>query len=287
MPRYKCNSYELSSAAVDADWTTPFAGFLVGGELQESINELNAWRGHLESLPIWLTVLNSYSEEDAWSLQHHFVNPLARYCMLQPSTTRDRLVRVATNGIHQVNLSVDAGYKDALVQDKLKPGQFLSRKRAEEQLCRLVGHFELGAPLVNALYALDSDSYRRKTFDYRNEASHFIAPRLGFGEVQLVRRQMRPSKQLERGENGIAWLIENPRKLCVSYGFGGIPPLALSEMITINEEQYRAAVAVLSAYSDLLRAVIPLMAERQKERSQQLEARALGNGSAAERGGTP
>lgn len=266
MPRYQCNSYDLCNFVGNAEWSVPFVGFMVDGELRESINELNAWLGHLENLKVWEEVLTGYNEEDAWSLRLHFVEPLVRYCMLQPSSTRDRLGKVATNGVHQANLCVDADYKDFLDQDELKPGQFLSRKKLETQLVRLVKRWAVGDQLMAALQSLDSEAHRQKTFDYRNEASHFIAPRVEFGEVQFVTRRREPFPELVKQPDGTARLIEHPERKCVAYGFGGIRPLTLAEIIETNLQEYDFAVAALGAYSNLLREAVPLIAARQKAR---------------------
>lgn len=266
MPRYQCNSYDLCDLVGKAEWSIPFVGFMVDGELRESINELNAWLRHLEDLKVWAEVLKSYDEEDAWSLRLHFVEPLVRYCMLQPSSTRDRLGQVATNGVHQANLCVDADYKDVLDQDKLKPGQFLSRKKLEAQLARILKRWTTGEQLIAALQSMDSETHRQQTYDYRNEASHFIAPRVEFGEVQFVTRRIKPYSELVEQPDGTFKLIERHGKTCVSYGFGGIRPLTLAEIIETNSQEYDFAVAALAAYSDLLREALAQMAARQKAR---------------------
>lgn len=256
-PRYQCNSYEICELVGNAEWSIPFVGLMVDSELRESINELNVWLRHLEDLKVWLEVLKSYDEEDAWSLRLHFVEPLVRCCMLYPSSTRDRLGQVATNGVHQANLCVDVDYKDCLDQDNLKPGQFLSRRRLEAQLAVLVKRWGAGDQLLSALQHLDSETHRQKTFDYRNEASHFIAPRVEFGEVQFVTRRREPFPELVKQEDGTTRFIENSEKTCVTYGFSGIRPLMLAEIIEINLQEYDFAVAALMAYSDLLHEALP------------------------------
>ena len=255
IPRYRFNSYELCHVVRDVQWRTAFAERMVGGELAESINELNAWVYHLNKLKTWHDLLVTYEDEDAGALRFHFVEPLVRYCMLQPSSTRDRLVRVATNGVHQINLAVDSDYEDVLDQDKLREGRFLGRKMAEAHLERLVKSWALGDSLMIALRRLDSGAHRRATLDYRNEASHFIAPRLEFGEVQLVTRRFLPDSEFEQLQQfmGDTFSIQYSRKLRVSYGFGGIRPLSLAEIIEINSQEYEFAVSALDAYSDLLR----------------------------------
>lgn len=253
IPRYKCNSYDLCDLVGNADWSIPLVGFMVDGELRESINELNAWLRYLEALKVWLEVLKSYDEDDAWSLRVHFVEPLVRCCMLYPSSTRDRLGQVATNGVHQANLCVDTDYKDCLEQDNLKLGQFLSRRKVEAQLAELVKPWASGDQLLTALHNLDSETHRQMTIDYRNEASHFIAPRVELGEVKFVTRRRESFPEVVKQEDGTTRLIENPEKTCIAYGFGGTRPLMLAEIIEINSQEYDFAVAALAAYSDLLR----------------------------------
>lgn len=141
-PRYPPFSYDLCASVGKVKWHNPFVDFMVDGELRESINLLNAWIRKLSYLEIWSKVLCDYSEDDAWSLRLHFVEPLVYYCMLQPSSTRDRLGQVATNAIHQINLSPMHGCKDVLNQDKLKPGRFLGRVQMEAQLGNIAGRWE-------------------------------------------------------------------------------------------------------------------------------------------------
>jgi hypothetical protein len=265
-PRYLCNSYDICNLVDSVEWKIPFVEMMVNGELRESINWLNSWLRNLERLKIWAAILVDYSDDEAWGLRHHFVEPLVYFCMLQPSSTRDRLGQVATNGVHQANLCVDADYKDFLDQDELKPGQFLSRKKLENQLARLVKRWAVGDQLMAALQSLDSEAHRQKTFDYRNEASHFIAPRVEFGEVQFVTRRREPFPELVKQADGTARLIEHPERKCVAYGFGGIRPLTLAEIIETNSQEYDFAVAALAAYSNLLREAVPLIAARQKAR---------------------
>lgn len=257
IPRYQCNSYELCDLVGRVEWSIPFVGFMVEGELRESINKLNAWLRYLADLKVWQELLSDYGEEDAWSLRLHFIEPLVHYCMLEPSSTRDRLGQVATNGVHQVNLCIDTDYKDTLDQDHLKPGQFLGRKKIEAQLGRLTKRWATGKGLTDALRNLDSDAYRLETLDYRNAASHFIAPRLEIGEVQFVTRQIKLFSELVELADDTFQLVDNPDRKCVSYGFGGIRPLSLGEIIEANSREYDFAVAALEAYSNLLREAVP------------------------------
>lgn len=263
-PRYQSNSYELCDLVGKADWSIPFVGLMVDGERRESINELNAWRRNLDQLEVWSEILKDYDENDAWSLRSHFVEPLVHFCMHQPSSTRDRLAQVATNGIHQANLSSEVGYKDALDQDRLTPGQFLGRKKTEKQLERLAKQWNGADRLLSALQRLDSESHRQQTSDYRNQSSHFIAPRLEIGEVQFVTRTIEPATHMVQQPDESYRLEEIEGKRSVAYGFGGIRPLTLNEIIETNSRECHFAIAALDVYSDLLREILTRMDERKK-----------------------
>jgi hypothetical protein len=266
IPRYQCNSYDLGDLVGKAEWSVPFVGFMVSGELTESINQLNAWLRNLEDVKVWAAILAEYDEKEAWSLRNHFVEPMVHFCLLQPSSSRDRLGQVATNGIHQANLSTKHGYKDVLDQDKRKPGNFLRRNEVEMQLQRLAKEWANGDRLLTALQSLDSENYRQQTFDYRNQASHFIAPRLELGEVQIVTRNVVPADHMVQQADGSYRLEEIAGKKAVSYAFGGTRPLTLAEIIDANSREYGFAVATMQAYSDLLRealAQIPACQERE------------------------
>lgn len=258
--RYQSHSYQLCDAVREVDWCIPFVYFMVEGELRESINDLNSWQRALDTLELWSGILADYNEEEAWALRHEFVEPVVYFCMHQPSSTRDRLAQVATNGIHQANLNLVDGYKDALDQDN---GRFLSRKRIESQLSRVAGHWSGGHRLLASLQSLNSKKYRQQTFNYRNRASHFIAPRLELGEVEFVTRSIEPREEMVRQADASYRMEQVPGKKSISYSFGGIRPLTLKEIIEANLREYDLAAIALDAYSDLLREVLAAMRKRQ------------------------
>lgn len=260
------HSYEICDAIGNVVWHVPFIDQLIDGELRESINLLNEWGISLVDLEIWSEILCDYNEDDAWSLRLHFVEPLVHRCMLQPSSTRDRLGLVATNSIHQANLCTVTGYKDVLDQDKPKRRKFMRRTEVEIQLERLVKHWSSGDRLLAALQSLDSPSHRQQTYDYRNRASHFIAPRLELGAVYFVSRKVAPWTKLVLQKDGTYIEEEVPEKTGVEYGFSFLQPVSLKEIIEINLSEYRFAFAAMQAYSELLREAMAQMTERQKVR---------------------
>lgn len=257
IPRFGLHPFDLCEEVEDGSWLT-FTGMMVSGELRESINLMNSWRVHLFHLEIWSEVLLDYEGHDAQSIQMHFVEPIVYFCMHQPSATRDRMGKIATNSIHQANIATDSSYKDTLKQDE-KPRQFLSRRKVEAQLEKIGTRWIHGLGFLSALQKLDSSQYRKQTFDFRNQASHFIAPRIEVGIVQSVIRQVIPRTEMVEQQDGTYRPENVPNETVVSYGIGGIRPLSLKEIIEVNTAEYQLASVLLQEYSYLLREIVTTM----------------------------
>jgi len=123
--------YEPCERVEKGNWRL-FAGFGVTSDLRLAINHLNAWRVRLHEWAAWLKVLKSHEEQIALELQFHFLDHLMFFCMFQPSGFRDMLAHVATQAVHQGNLSTGKTERDVLVQDSRKGP--LKRKEVEAQL---------------------------------------------------------------------------------------------------------------------------------------------------------
>lgn len=250
--------YDVCKRITDTQWRTPFVGLQIGTDTSEVLNELNAWRENLLALTIWTDILEERveSKDNNYSIQRHFFDPLAYYCLFQPSATRERWGRVAETALHQANLGVIPGYLDELAQDKpigkRGPNRYLSRSEREKQLKRL-GQYWSGYPAFRqALGMLDSKAYRSATADFRNRASHGIPPRFRVGLTNLVVRSLVPSTKLVPQKDGSYILVEDPSKLVVSYAFGGLEPLHVRKLLQSNLQQYEAAVRVFQFYEQLL-----------------------------------
>lgn len=237
--------------------TSPlFADFLVDGELRELTNTLNEWRGALRRWYVWLSVLDGFSAEDAWDLQWEFVESTAFQCLFYPSAARDRFTFVATNALHQVRMASDAAYPDRLISDP-KPGKedkpgFQPRSKSESQLEEIASPLEGGAAFVAAVRALDEDDYLELTKNFRNLASHAIAPRLTVGHTNMVVRRVVPATTLVQQANGTYKDEPVPGKQHVSYGFGGTEPLQMREVFAGNLAEFQKAADCFNAYVNVL-----------------------------------
>lgn len=182
-------SYEPCERVEKGKWRL-FSGFGVASDLRLAFNHLNAWRMRLDDWAAWPRVLELHEEQTALELQFHLLDHLMFFCMFQPSGFRDALGQVATQAMHQGNLSTGKSERDVLIQDSRKWP--LKRKEAEAQLESLCGHWTQARAFIESLSAFDTEDYRRLTRNYRNRTSHAIPPRFGWGEVGFVTRSIGP-----------------------------------------------------------------------------------------------
>jgi hypothetical protein len=242
-------SYEACERVEKGNWRL-FAGLGVASDLRLALNHLNAWRVRLHEWAAWLKVLELHEEPIALELQLHFLDHLMFFCMFQPSGFRDALAQVATHAVHQGNLSTGKTERDVLEQDSRKWP--LKRKETEAQLKRLCEHWTQAEAFIESLSALDADDYRRLTRNYRNQASHAIPPRFGWGEVGFVTRSVEPWQDMVDKGDGTFQLEDSPDRKSVCYSLGGTPPLELEETYRANLREHDLASRALESYCALL-----------------------------------
>lgn len=248
--------YKACPLIEEVAWRIPHvvAVPLVEGELRELTNTLNEWRGALLRWCAWLGVLEGFNAEEAWDLQWKFVESIAFQCLFYPSATRDRFTFVATNALHQVRMSADPAYPDRLASDP-KPGKedkqrFLSREKSEAQLEEITSTLDGGTTFMAALRAIDEDDYLELTRNFRNLASHAIAPRLTIGHTSIVVRRVVPATTLVQQPDGTYKDELVPGKQHVSYGFGGTEPLHMRAVFEANLAEFVKSSRCFNAYVD-------------------------------------
>jgi len=225
-------------------WRIPFADFMVEGDLRELTNLLNLWRQRLRSWHAWNVVIGQYDESDSWMLRYEFLDAIAHDCLLRPSSMRDTITSVATASLHQIRLSTDSAYKDSLETDLTsltKQQKFPTKRIKEKQLRKISTYWPSGNAFIGELIKLDSQEYKKNTYDYRNLHSHTIGPRLGSGETKMVKRSIVEAEEMVANGDGTYQLKKIPDKLCVSYGFGGTPPLDLNQAHAHNLSEFKQA----------------------------------------------
>lgn len=257
--------YDSVPGIKTARWPLFLAEELVKDELRELTNQLNHWLGNLRRWHAWNEVLKSQDTDARWEAEWGWVEPLAFFCMFQPSASRDRFIMVATNALHQVRMAIDPATVDTLLGDPTTPGEarfFPSRRDKEKQLKGLAKLWPTGKAFIQALGQLDDHGYRALTGDFRNRASHGIAPRFSVGFTSMVTRTRQQAMTLELQPNGTYKDVPVPGKLSSSYGFGGTPPLSMQDAWTANLAQFEHARRTFDAYVALLVEAVAAMPRR-------------------------
>ena len=246
--------YDICAAAEKLNWGL-YGGYAVSRDLAETINSLHDWYGQVKTWSAWVRILKSYDGNEAWRIQRQCVQPVAFFCMFQPSAFRDKLGKISTQAIHQANLRIDSTYLDRLDQDDDR-GNFLSRRRSEEQLARIGRRWPNYNFFETGLKRVDPPEYREVTRDYRNLASHGTPPHFERGEINLVTRSIKPAYEMVDQGDGTYRSVDHPTRKVVRYGHGGMEPLALSDMLEINKTQLTLAFAAFHAYQTLVEEMI-------------------------------
>jgi len=232
---------------------------LVDDDLRELTNIMNRWQRYSCQWKAWNLVLKSKGEMTEWDIRAEFVEPIVHQSLLMPSRIRDTFTSVATSAFHQIRLSVDNSYKDHLEGDPTpidpKPRP-LNRRKKEKRLIKLTKFWAESASFIAALQKLNQANYVEETSNYRNLASHSIAPNLEIGETNLITRSISQAKKLIQVENNCYEEVDVLGKFSVSYGFGGTSPLNLEDTYIKNFEQYRLARECYITYRDLLESAV-------------------------------
>lgn len=235
---------------------------MVEDELNELTNILNHWHGSLQRWHAWNCVIATYGTDDAWQLRREFLEALAHHCLLQPSAIRDTFTFVATNSMHQARLASSKTYRDFLEGDPELPNvkpKHLTRRLKEKRLADLTSHWSESNAFMSSLREIDDGHYRRETSDYRNLASHSIAPRLGIGITRAVVRSVVQATEMTEQADGTFKATPISGKMSVSYGFGGTPPLDMERARTVNLEQFQRARICYLSYRNVFAAALASM----------------------------
>lgn len=236
-------------------WPLFLAEMMIEDELRELTNQLNHWQSNLRRWHAWNEVLESQDADARWEAEWGWVEPLAFYCMFQPSASRDRFIMVGTHALHQVRMAIDPATIDTLLGDPKTPEEvrfFPTRRDKEKQLKELAKAWPTGKAFVQAIGQLDDRGYRALTGDFRNRASHGIAPRFSVGFTSMVTRTRLQATKMEQQLDGTYAEVPVPGRLSTSYGFGGTPPLSMKDAWAANFAQFERARQSFGAYVALL-----------------------------------
>lgn len=222
------------------------------GEIRETINSVNSWGVRLHEWGAWNVVCESYEiEDDKWGVLSHFVEPVAFFCMLQPSSLADRLMVVAETLLHQTNRRVFPDEPDQLDQDQ-RPGKPLRRSDRRKQLNRLGKHWTNFCAFRDALGAIDGLDYRNVTRNFRDLSAHSFAPRLMIGQVNRAIRSIVPRQEMVAQPNGTYLPVDHPTQKGVQYAMQAMEPLPLDTAREANLAEYHKALTATRAFAALI-----------------------------------
>ena len=176
---------------------------------------------------------------------------------------RDRISNALYFLLHHANLSTASGYPDELAtdqfeQDALRKGrvkpQYLPRSKLDKQLDKLSvkGHWNTAHAVIEKLELLDNETLREATLNYRNAASHSIAPRFEMGVIPYVKRQYKLAGSRIPQADGATPKREGQTGFVLSYGFGEHDPLQHAPTFRLIRAQLKLARDTLCAYEALL-----------------------------------
>lgn len=227
--------YDFASQIADSDWPS-LAGEIVRVNLTESANGINEFHSRIDHLDAWARVIAEMNEEDAWETTHFLVSPIAHFCLLQPYALKERLIHAATQIIHQGNIKCVHDYQDKLPTDPVDPKQSKwpsgrEKLNALQQISTT--RWPSSRALANALAKLNSRHFEQQTLRYRTKANHLIPPHFEIGLGPFVTRYLSTDYAGPANESKV------PR---VTYGFGGTPPLKISEIVTLCATEHINAV---------------------------------------------
>ena len=222
-------------------------------EVRETVNSINAWCVRLHTWNAWNRVVDSFDGEDEkWEVLNDFVEPIAFFCMLQPSSLADRITVAAETLLHQSNLHVIPGRADELDQDDLKPGKTLPRSRRRDQLKRLGQPWHNFPAFRDALFAMDGKDYQKVTRNYRDLTNHSFAPRLMIGDVARAIRSVGAPTKLVEQPDGTYLPVADTTRARPQYVMQSMQPLPLDATRIANLAEYSKARRTMDAFALLI-----------------------------------
>lgn len=240
-------------------------------DFTEILNSYHEWTIRLTSWAAWNKLLQDFQDDEtkAWEIRNEFLEPIVYFCLHQPSSFKDLLIKYCTIAFHLGNLNFDREYKDDLDEDievfrrlqKNHPepyNYFLSRSDAEKQLKRISLSWPIGARILEALSKLDSKAYKEQSQNWRNHAAHYIPPRLHFGYTRTVTRKVDFFRAYVDQSNDSFLVQEDKTRKQIAYSFGGTPPLEMSQVFGANFQQHAIAHEILTLIHDALNEIITI-----------------------------
>lgn len=258
---WKANAIEADYVSYDPidqidaqDWPS-MADKLVVGQLREVINGINQFQSKINHLDAWARLIAELSSDEAHDLTLSHVSPIGFFCLCQPYALKERITNAATQIIHQGNRKVDKKYKAHLLTDvkSLKVPKWPTSSEKRKALVAVgKGRWKTFDALETSLLALNTRKFEQSTLNFRTSANHLIPPNFELGYGPLVTRYLAPLLEMKPNGDGTSLLIEHLDKPRPAYGFCGLPPLRLAEVVILCTEQHATAKACYFALQQVV-----------------------------------
>ncbi|CAM2884945.1 hypothetical protein SHLO109777_05825 [Shewanella loihica] len=185
-------------------------GSFVSEFTRELLNTINGLASQINSLNIWLNVLNSKPDDEQFPLRYEFTRLPLNYCLHKPREFRERLIFCLSHLCHQADTHTQPGYRDRLEPD---------HRIGIDTLRRVASPWASALNALEAISQISSSNFDQSTGQFRNRTQHRIPPSLEYGHTNLVTRNQTPS-----GE--------------VSYSFGFSEPITTEAALPLLIEQW-------------------------------------------------
>lgn len=190
---------------------------------QELANSINQLAITTRKLSIWQKLLETHNEDENIYIVNEFIEPLVTLCLNLPYVIRGRFIFSVAHLSHQANMKKISNWKDNLVNDRSIDFKVMEKTSKE---------WGTYPEFRSSLSLLSDTEFSDQVYDFRNKYHHRYPPKVEFGQIQMVSRNM---------ENGK-----------INYGFGYIEPLQISKIVPLLESQHVAAYKSFRKYQVLV-----------------------------------
>ena len=132
----------------------------------------------------------------------------------------------------------------------------MSRREFEAEISVLNKGWSSAESVIERLKKIDGASVREATLDFRNNASHSIAPEFELGIAPYVVRRIKYAQTMEHQGNGKVTWNDDKTRTVVNYGFGHRDPLQHKQTFQAVRAQVKRTRDALEAYGALLKEVV-------------------------------
>jgi len=203
--------------------------------VEELKNEINGFATDLAKLHAWSKVHDQCPEECKDDFSIEILGPAALTVLNRPYVVKQRLAYVGTMLLHQTKMLIDPNWKESELDEHSININTFDKFRDT---------FTDVQDLLQNIREIDNPEFRKSTGNFRNLYQHRIPPGIEIGLSPFINRQ-------REGDGS------------TSYGFGGQPPLRISEILPLMYDQHRLCLTSFHAFWGLME---ELLAEWTRER---------------------